>query len=151
MKIIRNEKGVTLIEVLLAIVLLSSILLTTMRFFPQMGLINNQNEYKAQANNISKEILVNWQEASDVKWFLVETDHLTGFISTDAKIVYTNFHSDANYYYFETSKDIYKVKIKINKSPDTSSRLSSVHLIVIKLLNKQTGNVVNETIGYVKR
>jgi prepilin-type N-terminal cleavage/methylation domain-containing protein len=150
MKIIRCEKGVTLIEVLLALVLLSSILLTTMRFFPQMGLLNTQNENKAQANNISKEILINWQESSDVKWFLVKTDHVAGFIPTDAKVVYTNFSSDANYYYFETSKDIYNVHIKIKKTPETTSRLSSVNSIFIQLVNKK-GNVVNETFGYVKR
>jgi prepilin-type N-terminal cleavage/methylation domain-containing protein len=150
MKIFRNQKGVTLIEVLLSIVLLSSILLTTMRFFPQMGLLNKQNEDKAHAVNVAKEILINWQESSDVKWFLVQTDHLTGFTSTDSKVVYNKFKSDGNYYYFETSKDIYKVNIKIKKLPITNSRLSSVNSIVIQLLNKK-GNVVSETFGYIKR
>ncbi len=150
MKIIKNENGLTLIEVLLSIVILSMILLTTMGFFPQMGLMNNQNNDKARAINIAKEILINWQESSDVKWFLVKTDQVTGFISTDPKITYNNFTYDANYYYFETTKDIYKVKIKIKKFPDTSSRLSSVNSIVVQLLNKK-GNVVSETFGYVKR
>jgi prepilin-type N-terminal cleavage/methylation domain-containing protein len=146
----QNEKGVTLIEVLASIVILSIILMSVMKFFPQMGFMNKQNEDKTQAINIAKEILINWQESSEVKWFLVKKDQVTGFISVDAKVEYKNFNSDADYYYFETSKDIYNVHIKIKKSPSTSSRLSSVHSIVIQLLNKK-GNVVSETYGYVKR
>jgi len=147
----RNEKGVTIIEVLASIVILSIILLTTMRFFPQMGLINNHNEDKSKAINIAKEILINWQESSDVKWFLVKTDRVTGFTSTDPKVAFSTFNFDANYYYFETSKDIYNVHIKISKSPETSSRLSSVNRIDVQLLNKKDGNVVSETLGYVKK
>jgi len=151
MEFIRNEKGVTLIEVLASIVLLSIIFLSVIRFFPQMGLINNQNENKTKAINIAKEILINWQESSDVKWFLVKTDRVTGFTSTDPKVAYNKFNYDDTYYYFETSKDIYNVHIKIKKSPETSSRLSSVNSIVVQLLNKKNGNVISETFGYVKR
>jgi prepilin-type N-terminal cleavage/methylation domain-containing protein len=150
MQIIRNEKGVTLIEVLVSMVLLSIIFISVMKFFPQMGSINKQNEDKTQAINIAKEILINWQESSEVKWFLVKKDQVTGFTSVDAKVDYTNFHYDDDYYYFETSKDKYTVHIKVNKSPTTSSKLSSVHSIGIKLFNKN-GNVVTDTYGYVKR
>ncbi|GHH97193.1 type IV pilus modification PilV family protein [Neobacillus kokaensis] len=149
MKIYRDEKGITLIEVLVSITLLSIVLLSVMGFFPQMGLMNSHNEDKSKAINIAKEILINWQESSDVKWF-VKTNHVTGFTPTDPKVNYSNFSYDADYYYFETSKDIYDVHIKIKKTPDTSSKLSSVNYIVIQMLNKKTGNVVSETFGYVK-
>ncbi len=151
MKCIRNEKGVTLIEVLASIVLLSIILLSVIRFFPQMGLINNLNEDKSKAINLAKEVLINWQESSDVKWFLVKSDRVAGFTSTDPKVAYNKFSFDGYYYYFEATKDIYNVKIKIKRLPDTSSRLSSVNSIVVQLLNKKNGNVVSETFGYVKR
>lgn len=151
MEYIRNEKGVTLIEVLVSIVLLSIIFLSVMRFFPQMGLMNNQNQNKAKAINITKEVLINWQESSDVKWFLVKTDQVTGFTSTDPKVAYTGFSYDLNYYYFETTKDIYDVHIRINRFPETSSRLSSINSIVIQLLDKKNRHVVSETFGYVKR
>lgn len=149
MDLLKNEKGLTLIEVLTSIVILSIILLTTMSFFPQMGQLNNQNQEKAKAINIAKEILINWQESSDVKWFLVKTDRVTGFTSTDPKVVYNNFNYDADYYYFETSKESYNVHIKIKKSPETSSRLSSVNSIVVQI--KKNGKAVSETFGYVKR
>ncbi|MGG1677591.1 prepilin-type N-terminal cleavage/methylation domain-containing protein [Neobacillus sp. NRS-1170] len=147
----KNEKGLTLIEVLVSIVILSMVLLTTMSFFPQMGLVNKQNQDKTQAINIAKEVLINWQESSDVKWFLVKSDRVTGFTSTDPKVTYNAFTYDSNYYYFDATKDIYNVKIKIKKSPETSSRLSSVNYILVQMLNKKNNNVVSETFGYVKR
>lgn len=150
MESIRNEKGVTLIEVLVSIVILSLVFMSFISFFPQMGLVNKQNIDKNQAINMAKEILINWQESSDVKWFLVKTDNVTGFTSTDPKVNYSNFHFDSDYYYFETSKDQYTIHIKINKLPNTNSRLVSVNSIFIQLLNKK-GNVVSETYGFVKR
>ncbi|MFP5106506.1 type IV pilus modification PilV family protein [Neobacillus sp. C211] len=151
MKFIQNEKGVTLIEVLVSIVLLSIIFLSFMSFFPQMGLMNNQNQDKAKAINIAKEVLVNWQESSDVKWFLVKTDQVTGFTPTEPKVAYSRFAYDVNYYNFETTKDNYDVNIKINRFPETSSRLSSINSIVVQLLDKKNRHVVSETFGYVKR
>ncbi|MBT2735786.1 prepilin-type N-terminal cleavage/methylation domain-containing protein [Bacillus sp. ISL-7] len=151
MKFIQNDKGVTLIEVLVSIVLLSIIFLSFMSFFPQMGLMNNQNQDKAKAINIAKEVLVNWQESSDVKWFLVKTDQVIGFTSTDPKVAHTRFSYDPTYYYFETTKDNYDVNIKINRFPETSSRLSSINSIVVQLLDKKNRHVVSETFGYVKR
>ncbi|WP_223591142.1 type IV pilus modification PilV family protein [Neobacillus bataviensis] len=147
----KNEKGLTLIEVLVSIVILAMVLLTTMSFFPQMGFVNKQNQDKTQAINVAKEVLINWQESSDVKWFLVKSDRVTGFTSTDPKVAYNAFTYDSTYYYFDATKDIYNVKIKIKKSPETSSRLSSVNYIVVQMLNKKNNNVVSETFGYVKR
>jgi type II secretory pathway pseudopilin PulG len=151
MKFIRNEKGITLIEVLVSIVLLSITFLSVMSFFPQMGLMNNQNQDKARAINLAKEVLINWQDSSDVKWFLVKTDQVTGFTSTEPKVVYTRFYFDVNYYYFESTKDKYDVLIRINRYPETSSRLSSINSIVVQLLDKKKRHVVSETFGYVKR
>ncbi|MCM3116740.1 type II secretion system GspH family protein [Neobacillus sp. MER 74] len=151
MKLIRNERGVTLIEVLVSIVLLSIIFLSVMRFFPQMGLMNNQNQDKAKAINLAKEVLINWQESSDVKWFLVKTDQTAGFTPTDSKVTYNRFYSDPTYYYFETTKDQYDVNIKIKRFPETSSRLSSIHSIVVQLIDKKNRHVITETFGYVKR
>ncbi|CAH2716273.1 hypothetical protein BACCIP111895_03457 [Neobacillus rhizosphaerae] len=72
MKFCQNEKGVTLLEVLISIVILSIIFLSVMRFFPQMGFMNNQNAEKTQAINTAKEILIDWQNSPHAKAFLVD-------------------------------------------------------------------------------
>jgi type II secretory pathway component PulJ len=70
MELVKNEKGVTLIEVLAAIVILMIILGSVMNFFPQIGFVNKSNEEKAEAINTAKLILHNWQNDSNVKNFL---------------------------------------------------------------------------------
>ncbi|WP_312470999.1 type II secretion system protein [Neobacillus sp.] len=154
MELLKNEKGLTLIEVLLSIVILSMILLSIMSMFPQMGFVNKQNEDKAQAINMAKEILVNWQESNEVKTFIEKPDHITGFTPefVNEKVNYTHFAYDKypDYYYFGTTKDHYDVRIKIKKSPIKSSKVSHVHQIVVQLINKR-GNIIAETYGYVTR
>ena len=54
MKLVENEKGLTLIEVLASIVILSIILVSIMNFFPQMGLMNKTNARKISSNQYSQ-------------------------------------------------------------------------------------------------
>jgi uncharacterized pyridoxamine 5'-phosphate oxidase family protein len=154
MKILKGEKGVTLVEVLASITLLSIVLITTMNIFPQMGMLNKHNEDKAQAINMAKEILIDWQEADEVEEFIKE-NRTSGFtpIAGNPKVAYTNFSYDTEadgYYYFITTKDQYDVHIKIKKSPKINSSSGQVNQITVQLLNER-GNVVSETYGYVKR
>ncbi|MFF2447730.1 prepilin-type N-terminal cleavage/methylation domain-containing protein [Neobacillus sp. NPDC058068] len=153
MEIVRNEKGVTLIEILISIVILSIIFLSIMRFFPQMGLMNQQNENKSQAINTAKGLLIDWQESNKVKTFIANDKQTIGFITNvNNKDYYTNFNPNPSGtdYIFTTIKNSYEVTIKIKKSPIEKSNVYSVHLIVMQLKNKN-GNVVAETYGYVKR
>ncbi|AZU63512.1 prepilin-type N-terminal cleavage/methylation domain-containing protein [Neobacillus mesonae] len=154
MELLKNQKGVTLVEVLASIVILSIILISIMGFFPQMGLMNKQNEEKSQAINIAKEILVGWQESNEVKTFISQSDRIIGFTPSyvNENVNYTHFDYNKypNYYYFETDKNQYNVEIKIKKSPDKSASVLHVHQIVIKLQNKK-GNIIAETYGYITR
>ena len=154
MKILKNEKGFTLIEVLASIVILSLVLISIMSIFPQMGMVNNQNEQKTQAINTAKEVLISWQDSTVVKTFLQSSSQTTGFnpAYVNEDVNYTVFSNTkfANYYYFETTKDEYKVQIKLKKTPNKSSKISFVHQIDVQLFNSK-GIMVAETYGYVIR
>ncbi|MEH7417112.1 type II secretion system protein [Neobacillus drentensis] len=154
MEILKNEKGLTLIEVVVSIVILSIVLISLMSIFPQMSLLNNQNEQKTQAINTAKEVLINWKESQVVKTFLQSSNQTTGFTPAyvDENINYTLFSLTkfTNYYYFETTKDEYKVQIKIKRTPDNNSNNSFVNQIDVQLFNSK-GNMVAETYGYVIR
>lgn len=65
--IMNNQKGLTLIEVIASIAILSIILLSFMKFFPQMGLLNNKNEEKQLAINEAKSQLVEWQKKQPIQ------------------------------------------------------------------------------------
>lgn len=132
-----NEKGVTLIEVLVAMTLLSIILISFMNIFPQMGLTNKHNENKTQAINTAKEILIDWQNAQDIKNFLVNQSITP--IPRGGLLV-------GNDYVFTDRIGNYDVTIKIKKNSDLSTSPSKAHLIQIVLKN---GNITSETQGYV--
>ncbi|TCJ03103.1 type IV pilus modification PilV family protein [Cytobacillus praedii] len=137
---LRNQKGMTLIEILLSIVILSIILVTAMKFFPQMGMMNNQNETKQQAVNDVKELLIDWQKKGDnLKTFLA--DPSSGAISGYD-------HNDANYYYFKNKKGKLNAEIKIKKTPDLNTNPSKAYLVHIKLKNDRE-TTISETYGYI--
>ncbi|WML59565.1 prepilin-type N-terminal cleavage/methylation domain-containing protein [Neobacillus sp. PS2-9] len=144
MKHIQNENGLTLIEVLISIAILSIIFVSFMSFFPQMGFMNKQNEDKTQAINTAKEVLIEWQEMPDLKAFLVDPTNDT------LDDLPSNKKTEGDYYYFYTTKNNYDVTIKINILPSKESKAAKAHLIMIQLFNKK-GTVVSETYGYVLR
>jgi prepilin-type N-terminal cleavage/methylation domain-containing protein len=146
MKAVRNEHGVTLIELLASLAILSIILVSIMNFFPQMGLINNHNEAKGQGINSVKQVLNDWKTAPAVIAFLKThnvADRPAGYVS-----------DDTTYYYFETTERNFKVKIKIKKSSDLTPPESTVgtganaHQIHIQIVNERDV-IISETYGYV--
>lgn len=139
MESLKNEKGITLIEVILAMALLSIVLISFMNIFPQMGFMNKHNEDKAQAINTAKEVLVNWQNAQDIKDFLLNQSirpiPRSGILVGDD-------------YVFTDRVDDYEVNIKIKNTSDIVTNPSKAHFIHIVLKNKN-GTIVGETRGYV--
>jgi prepilin-type N-terminal cleavage/methylation domain-containing protein len=143
MEIIRTEKGVTLIEVLISMVILSIVFMSFMSFFPQMGLMNRQNEDKTQAINTAKQLLIQWQNNGDLKTYLSSP-------TTTVLPVPPQIDTDGKSYIFNTSEGKFAVKVKIKITPSKTSRVLNAHLIIIQLFNIK-GNVVGETYGYITR
>ena len=104
---IRDEKGLTLLEVLISIVILSFIFLSIMNFFPQMGFINKVNEDKAKTVNYANELLIEWKNSDSVKDCIKNKNgtSLAGYYNTDS-----------NYYYYKTTKGGFNAIIKIRKN-----------------------------------
>jgi prepilin-type N-terminal cleavage/methylation domain-containing protein len=66
MDIFKSEKGVTLLEVLVSITILSIVLISFITMFPQMGLMNKTNADKSQAVNTAKDLLNEWKTNPDI-------------------------------------------------------------------------------------
>jgi prepilin-type N-terminal cleavage/methylation domain-containing protein len=141
MKLIKNENGLSLIEVLISIVILSIIFISFMGFFPQMGMMNKQNGDKAQAVNTAKQLLINWENNSDVKAYLANP-------TTTVLPQYPQ--PDSGYYIFNTTEGNFNVKVKIKITPSKTSKLLNAHLTIVQLFNGK-GNLVTETYGYIIR
>ncbi|PEQ96788.1 hypothetical protein CN481_01210 [Bacillus sp. AFS006103] len=136
---IRDEKGLTLLEVLISIVILSFIFLSIMSFFPQMGFINKVNEDKSKAVNYANEMLIEWKNSESVK-DCIKNNNGTSLSSY--------YKTDSNYYYYKTTKGGFNAIIKIRKNTDLISTPVTTRLIDIQLFNNRN-NMVAETYGYI--
>ena len=148
MKVIQNNKGVTLVEVLAAMAILSIILISIMNIFPQMGMMNKQNEEKAQGINTAKQLLIEWSNKDEVKNALKLDDPA----SRVWPVGYVQENEDTrNYYLFSLTEPV-KAVIKINKTPDLNKtgeeRQYQAHQIKVEIKNDRD-IVVSETYGYV--
>jgi prepilin-type N-terminal cleavage/methylation domain-containing protein len=136
---IRDEKGLTLLEVLISIVILSFIFLSIMSFFPQMGFINKVNEDKSKAVNYANEMLIEWKNSESVK-DCIKNNNGTSLSSY--------YKTDSNYYYYKTTKGGFNAIIKIRKNTGLISTPVTTRLIDIQLFNNRN-NMVAETYGYI--
>lgn len=148
MKRLRNENGVTLIEVLVAMTILAIILISIMMIFPQMGMMNKFNIDKTQAMNSAKEILVKWSESSTVQTFLDNQN--PEIVKSVFDVTEYKIDEVEGYYYFVSTRDPYKVIISIKIDPSNESKTISLHTITVQLLDKQ-GKEITKTYGYIEK
>jgi len=141
MELVKNDEGVTLVEVLAAMAILSIILISLLNFFPQMSMVNKYNEDKAQAINSAKELLLEWQEKSEIKNYIDDPSILSTLSIDPPQIT-------DNYYIFETTHDNFDAIVKINKIPSKASEFSNAHLMVVQLFD-QKNNLIGEIYGYM--
>lgn len=154
----RNQRGLTLIEVLLSIVILSIILGTFMKFFPQMGLMNKQNETKQQAVNLAKKELMYWktliETSKDFNDFRKNNNPNQNFSfinKTEGDSVTIGTDSIAiNTLATNSSDSIFGVQVIIFKNSDLTNEPIKAYPIHIKLLKDRNENKpYSETYGYI--
>jgi prepilin-type N-terminal cleavage/methylation domain-containing protein len=135
----RDQNGFTLLEVLISIVILSIIFLSIINFFPQMSFFNKENENKTQALNNAKDLLIEWENSTDV---------ISNLKNKTATSLPGYDRSDSTYYYFKTTKGSFNANIKIKIKSDLSSTPIETRFIDVQLLNNRN-NVLGETFGYI--
>ncbi|MFD2046319.1 prepilin-type N-terminal cleavage/methylation domain-containing protein [Ornithinibacillus salinisoli] len=139
LKIFCNENGITLLEVLLSITILTIILISLMSIFQQMGVFNQKNEDKSQAVNDAKQILLEWQSNQDLKTFLSNP--------TLNEIPDAITERDT-YFYAEKDRGNEKEIVNIAKDSDLASEPVKAHQIHVQLLD-ENNTVIGERFGYI--
>ena len=133
-----NEKGITLLEVLLSMAILSIVLLTIVNVFPQMGRMNVYNGEKMKAVNVARSELAEWKKS--------------GSLETPPEN-YTRYAGSApdKYHYYEVNKHGFTINVSISKvsdlHTDESVTQTKAHQLLIQVLDDQ--KIVSETFGYV--
>lgn len=149
MIIIRSQKGVTLIEVIASVAILSIVLITFINFFPQMGFMNKQNEEKMEGVNYTKQILVKWKNSEEIRELV--PDNLESLSKTKENssdyIYYDNVQKYDDHYIFQTTRNKLNIEILIYQTDElnTSSDAYQIHV----LAKDERGNLISESFGYV--
>ncbi|WP_157796248.1 prepilin-type N-terminal cleavage/methylation domain-containing protein [Bacillus xiapuensis] len=104
MKFVRTcEKGVTLLELLLALTILSIVLLSFTRFFFQAGTYNQSNQSKTVATNVARNVLMYMEKQPFIK---VRHDFGPALLDTKKRndYAYELYLCGSGYQYFEPNK-----------------------------------------------
>ena len=139
-----NEKGITLVEILAAISILSITLISIVQFFPQIGWLNHHNDMKTKGMNLAKKELVEWSHSSIVINYLKDPSQPEpeGYIG-----------DIDGHHNFELLKDGFNIYVQIETQGGLASdpgvnSLSKAHYIHIELKDEK-GKQVSETYGYI--
>ncbi|MGN7388431.1 type II secretion system protein [Sporosarcina sp. SAFN-015] len=133
----RNEKGMTLVEILAALVILGIVFIGFMTIFPQMTNFNQKTGTKLSAMNEARVLLDNYRNSSY---------SLSDFTSENGYI-------DKNETWIRTEKSEFgEVEYRVKKQAalpagDAEGELS-LHEVNISI--QKDGKVISETFGYVE-
>lgn len=132
-----NEKGISLLEVIATIVLLSIVLISFFKVFSNTLLFTNLNSDNIQATNIVKEI------ESTIKTLDWDLDIKN---SIYYKPIDKNSDSKIDYYLNEQNINGYKVKVKIMNIPESKNLYRQLRQVHINL--SKDGREVSQTFTY---
>lgn len=148
-----EEIGISLIEVLASLVILSFILISFLNFFPHMGQKNLQNDYKQSAINIAKMELSYWKEklenSSDFNSFKTNpTGASYSFITSEDNVTYDSDTILIKTNKTKSTRSNFFVEVAIHKNSDLPSKPKKAYQIHIKIY-KANDILVSETYGYI--
>ncbi|SOC38277.1 hypothetical protein [Ureibacillus acetophenoni] len=149
-----NESGITLIEVIASLLILTIILISFMNFFPIMGKSNNQTGEKQQAINLARSELIYWQNIINKKFMnnpTLGSDDIVQKDENSIKILTSSTNS------MNTMSNEFDVEIIINTvsdlninhikiEPGMSQLPKEAHLIQINIYKQnsiENGSIVS--------
>ena len=136
-KLLNNENGLTLIEVLASIVLLSIIIVSFLSLFPQISNFNESTEKNLQAAAVAKEVRVLVKEEST-------NPH-------PQKFSFTNDRTGPNngLYSYEGQHNEFPVLIEVDENPfNTNGNRQNLYKFKVTILNDENRQL-SETYGFI--
>lgn len=135
-----NESGITLVEILAALVILGIVFISFMVIFPQMNLFNQRTESKMVTMNLAKQELAELKEAPSR---LAPERKLKDSLPSE------------QYETYDLSRDSYKIQIDCydteTQTPITCSATEGkpmLHKVHIRI--EENGKLTSETFGYLE-
>jgi len=147
----KDEKGMTLVEVLAALVLLGIFFVGFMTLLPQMTLFNEKTGVKLESMNLAKQELAELNYVSDLERDYVLSNPLPKPIDYDVYIKKEDPAIPVDYVveiYFYTKPDLDKDLYEKYKGNEKYSNLKLLYKVHIKI--KKDNKVISETFGYLE-
>lgn len=149
--LINNESGISLMEVIASIVIITFILISFIKIFPLMELKNNQNEDKQSGVNLVKSELNYWKNlietSNDFNAFLQQPLNPTSFIDSSDVVTQSTNSIKIETTTKNRSSD-FKLEIIIYVNPDINTSPKKAYQIHTKLLNIKN-TPISEIYGYI--
>lgn len=140
-----NEKGVTLIEIIASIAIISIMLVTVMNFFPQMAKVNQLNIKKNQGVNLVKNELLYWQNTLERELQLDPTN-----VKTPIAQCPESLDQYCGIFELQTESETdFQVIVRVSKQSDLTNGAINAHLIQIEIVKSEDHSPVSETYGYI--
>lgn len=134
-----NEKGMTLVEILAALVILGIVFVSFMTIFPQMTNFNDRTETKLETMNLAKQEL---NELENGYMLLTNQYLIPNNSNKDIKLFRYPIENYENY----ICEVEYFIKREVKRTSDPNSNfLNKIHIKII-----QNDKVISETYGYLK-
>jgi len=139
---LKNDRGMTLVEVLAALAILGIVFVGFMTIFPQMNNVNNRTETKLVTMNIAKQELAKLKGSPSP-------------LGPDEKI--KNSMSPNLFETYDLSRDNYNILVDCydtgsqtcsGEGETEANRKSELYKIHIKI--KKNGKLISETFGYIE-
>lgn len=154
-----NKKGMTLLEVLLAITILSIVLTSFFSLFPQIATFNAKTDEKLSGMYLANEkiVVLNELAKKNREIFSIDPDEQTLTISdySKANAAYAplklaqNMEEYNDFFLLYTDEENIQSKIKINKRPDTAPNdYYQLYRIHVEVFNRQLDEV-SSIYGYL--
>lgn len=134
----QNENGMTLVEILAALVILGIVFIGFMTVFPQMTAFNEKTGDKLETMNLAKKELAYWKRKEGA-YSLSDFDEYQQVMIDEDKVRRFPGHVENSEIDFYESEDL-----KGNFHEDSVW----LHKIHIKILRE--GKIISETYGYIK-
>lgn len=151
--VLRNNKGLTLVEILATLALVGIVLVGVMAIFPQMSLFNEKTYTKLDTMNLAR------QEISEIKALSfvgtpidirqkLETEPLMAYSSNPALNEITP--SGEKIHYFQKAKGNYQYELRFYEEPKFTGEAALGKLYQVHLTVKSGQTFNSETFGYIE-
>ncbi|PKG21681.1 type IV pilus modification PilV family protein [Niallia nealsonii] len=154
---IKNNKGISLIEILLSIVILGILIASLITFFPQASQSMNETDKKLTSVNIAKEWLVQAQNSTQVKSFLnnmvnqPNSSIVYSITNTDYQgLPLVSINHDAQYGELVLKEENYFVHLTISSIPENLKNIGKTRLYKIHVhIYDEKNNLKSNIYGYL--